>query len=127
MMMEKLSKLSIAVALSAGLIHGCTDSTVAFEQLELMPGNSQSVSLKGTESEAVMTLRSRANEYVFAGEIAKHSATELRFEGRLQNSDQAVEQVFKLYPYYPGNIWVCDGCGSWVEISPVLMVEASSQ
>jgi len=122
-----MKKLSVAVALSAGLIHGCADSTVAFEQSPLMPGNGQAVSLKGTESKAVMTLRTRTNEYVFAGEIAENSATELRFEGKLQNGDQPVAEIFKLYPYHTGGIWVCDGCGPWVEISPVLMVETSSQ
>lgn len=64
-----MKKLSIAVALSAGMIHGCADSTVAFEQSKLMPGNGQVVSLTGTESEAVMTLTTRRKEYVFEGRL----------------------------------------------------------
>lgn len=122
-----MKKLSIAVVLSAGMIHGCADSTVAFEQSKLMPGNGQVVSLTGTESEAVMTLTTRRKEYVFEGKVTDRSMGAVRFEGVLQNEEQPVAEVFTLNPYHSGGIWVCDGCGPWVDVSPVLMVETSSK
>ncbi len=122
-----MKKLSIAVALSAGLIHGCVDSTVAFEQSKLMPDNGQEVTLTGTDDEAVMTLSTRSKKYVFEGKLTERSVLRVRFEGLLQSGGEPVTETFILNQYHSGGIWLCDGCVPWVEVHPVLMVEASSK
>lgn len=116
-------KRLLAVVVGVGFLYGCSDAPVSMVKSGLMPDSVQEASLKGTAESAVMTLATRHDKHVFSGVISEDSVDRIRFEGKLQNSEQVVDEEFILSPYHMTGVWVCDGCDLWTDSMLVLMVK----